>query len=267
MGDLLAFVQKHGYAVLFWAVFIDQAGAPLPSLPLLFAIGALAGLGEISFGGALVAATLACVAADYLWYELGRRKGVSVLSLLCRFSLEPDSCVNSTTRAFERYGAPTLLVAKFIPGLDTVAPPLAGVSRMTHRRFLIYDAAGSGIWAGAGLGVGFLFKGQVEAIMEWLSNFGGAVLLILGTLSMYLLFKYIHRRATLKLLQVDRIAPEDLHERMKSGEPITIVDLRARILVDKVGYVLPGARVMHSADAELHLRDTPRGQHLVFYCS
>lgn len=268
MAGLWEFFQEHGYGLLLAAVFVDQVGAPIPSIPILFAMGAFAGTGHYSFWGLLAIATAASVAVDWIWYELGRRNGASVLSALCRFSLEPDTCVNTTTRAFERYGAPTLLFAKFVPGLDTVAPPLAGLSRMTQRRFLIYDAAGSCLWAIAGLGAGFLFREQVELMTEWLSNFGGKVLLILGVpLAGYILFKYFHRRRTLRLLRIDRIAPDDLYARMQAGDPLTIVDLRARILVDKTGFILPGARVMHAADAELHLRDMPRGRHLVFYCS
>ena len=143
MNESLDFLLTHGYTVVFIWVLAEQLGLPLPSIPILLAAGALSALGQLSF---LLAASLGIAAAmisDGVWYELGRRRGMKVLQFLCRISLERDSCVRRTEGFFERYGARSLVIAKFIPGFSTVAPPLAGVFGMRWRRFLLFNSVGA----------------------------------------------------------------------------------------------------------------------------
>ena len=144
MNETLQFVVRHGYLLVFAWVFIEQAGLPIPSAPLLLAVGALSGMHQMNLGLAITIAAFAAVASDSMWYELGRQKGVRVIQLVCRISLEPDSCVRRTQvsiRAKRRAGS--LLGAKFIPGLNAMASPLAGIIRMGWRRFLLFDVAGA----------------------------------------------------------------------------------------------------------------------------
>src|ERR1700680_4207256 len=149
MTELLEFVVRHGYMLVFAWVFVEQAGLPVPSAPLLLAAGALAGTHRMNLATAIAFAVLGAVASDSMWYELGRLKGVRVLQLLCRISLEPDSCVRRTQVRFGKSGPRVLLIAKFIPGLNAMAPPLAGIIRMGWRRFVLFDAIGALLWAGA----------------------------------------------------------------------------------------------------------------------
>src|SRR6202166_801730 len=135
MHRTLEFLLHHGYVVLLGWVFAEQIGLPLPSMPLLLAAGALAGTGHLSFFASLLYVMLAALAADSIWYQLGRRKGIRVLQLLCRISLEPDSCVRRTEISFARNGPRVLLGAKFIPGLNAMAAPLAGIIKMGWRKF------------------------------------------------------------------------------------------------------------------------------------
>src|SRR5437879_7529576 len=158
MNELLQFVVRHGYTLVFAWVFIEQAGLPVPSAPLLLAAGALSGAHGMNLSLAITFAVLASVASDSIWYELGRRKGVRVLRLLCRISLEPDSCVRQTEDVFARHGARSLLVAKFVPGLNTVAPPLAGIFRMRLSRFMVFNGVGTVLWAGAFVALGYSFR-------------------------------------------------------------------------------------------------------------
>src|SRR5262245_61651814 len=120
MSEALDFLVRHGYAVLFAVVFIEQAGAPVASVPVLLGAGALSADGRLSFTAALALALAACLPADLVWYEMGRRGGYKVLNLLCRISIEPDTCVQRATGAFRRYGMGTLVVSKFVPGLSAV---------------------------------------------------------------------------------------------------------------------------------------------------
>src|SRR5215467_15743223 len=130
MPDALQFLIDHGASVLFWVVFLEQVGLPIPAIPFLIAAGALVGAGKMSVANALLIPVAASLLPDMAWFYQGRFKGGKVLGFLCRMSLEPDSCARSTQNLFHRYGARALLVGKFIPAFSTVAPPLAGIVGM-----------------------------------------------------------------------------------------------------------------------------------------
>ncbi|MCX6603668.1 MAG: DedA family protein, partial [Acidobacteria bacterium] len=148
MNNTLEFLVRHGYALLFAAVLAEQLGLPVPAVPLLLAAGALAGLGRLELAPVLGLALLACLIGDVVWFYLGRQKGTAILRTLCKISLEPDSCVRYTEASYKKYGLATLVVAKFVPGLSVVAPPMAGLFRMSIGRFLALDGLGSALWAG-----------------------------------------------------------------------------------------------------------------------
>src|SRR5580704_17545102 len=149
MATTLQFVVVHGYMLLLVWVFIEQAGLPIPSAPMLLAAGALSGTHRMNLGLAIAFAVIGSVASDSMWYEIGRQKGVRVLQLLCRISLEPDSCVRRTQIRFTRNGPRVLLGAKFIPGLNAMAAPLSGIIKMGWRKFLLFDTLGALLWVGA----------------------------------------------------------------------------------------------------------------------
>src|SRR2546427_713117 len=165
MNETLQFLYRHGYSVVFVWVFAEQLGLPVPSVPLLLAAGALSGSGRMNLLAALVLAISAALLSDSIWFQLGRRKGVKILQFLCRISLEPDSCVRRTEGVFEKHGAKSLLIAKFVPGLNTAAPPLAGVFQMSRTRFLLFDALGAALWVGAFLGLGYVFANEIERVV------------------------------------------------------------------------------------------------------
>ena len=154
MNDLLPLIVQYGYVILFAFVSAEQVGLPIPAVPVLLGVGALAGTGQMSVALALGVALVASLPADVVWYELGRRRGGRVLGWLCRISLEPDSCVRRTETVFARRGAGALLIAKFFPGLSTLALPLGGIVGIARHRFLVLDAAGALVWAGAWLALG-----------------------------------------------------------------------------------------------------------------
>jgi membrane protein DedA with SNARE-associated domain len=227
MHGTLEFLLRHGYLVLLAWVFAEQGGLPIPSIPLLLAAGALAGTGRLNLTLALLCCLVAAVAADTIWYRLGKTRGIKVLQFLCRISLEPDSCVRRTEGLFEKQGARSLLFAKFLPGLNTVATPLAGIFHMRFRKFLLYDVLGSLLWAGTFLGIGYMFSGEIEKIAEHAERLGGGLLIILfGALAAYIVYKYIARQNFLRDLRVSRISVEELKRKLDEGEELAIVDLR-----------------------------------------
>ena len=183
MHGTLEFLLHHGYVVLLAWVFLEQIGLPVPSIPILFAAGALAGTHHMNLLAALVTAVFACAVADTIWFQLGRIKGIKILQLLCKISLEPDSCVRRTEGIFAKEGSRSLLLAKFLPGLGTVAPPLAGIFHMRLSRFLLFDCAGAALWAASFLGLGFVFSNQIEKIADHVAVLGGWLLVIASRVS------------------------------------------------------------------------------------
>jgi membrane protein DedA with SNARE-associated domain len=192
MAETIQFLVQHGYILLFVWTLAEQIGLPLPAAePLLIAAGALARAGRLSFGLALGLAIVACLISDTIWYEIGRRQGKKVLRFLCRISLEPDSCVRRTENVLTRHGARSLVIAKFVPGLSTAAPPIAGVLAMSPARFLLFDGLGSLLWAGVFAGLGYLFSNQLESVGRVALSMGWWLgVFLAGGLVAYLVFKY-----------------------------------------------------------------------------
>jgi membrane protein DedA with SNARE-associated domain len=268
MDDAIHFLLRHGYIVLFVWVLAEQIGLPLPAVPFLFAAGALGGSGRLNLGLAIGVAVLASLLSDVTWYEIGRRRGRRVLHLLCRISLEPDSCVRRTEEVFARHGARSLLVAKFIPGLSTAAPPLAGIFRMRLHRFLLFDSLGALIWAGAFAGIGYLFSGQLEQLAAHALRMGASLAGILaGCLAVYILWKYAQRHRFLRQLRIARITPEELKRRLDEGEDVMIVDLRHSLDFEGEPYTIPGALRLPPEEVERRHHEIPRDRDVVLYCT
>jgi membrane protein DedA with SNARE-associated domain len=268
MHSVLEFLLRHGYVVLLGWVFAEQIGLPVPSLPLLLAAGALAGTGRLNFFASLFICVFAAVVADSIWYELGRLKGIKILQLLCKISLEPDSCVRRTQGVFSKQGARSLLVAKFLPGLSTVAPPLAGIFHMRPRRFVLFDACGSLLWAGTFLGLGFVFSGQIERIAEHAARLGGGLgVILVGVLVSYIAYKVVARQRFLRELRIGRISVDELKQKIDAGEELVIVDLRHSLDFEAEPETIPGAFRMDAKELEEKNDRLPRDREVILYCT
>ncbi|MFQ5696602.1 MAG: VTT domain-containing protein [Terriglobia bacterium] len=268
MDELIQFLVRHGYAVLFALVFAEQIGLPLPAIPILLAVGALAGKGELTLGLALAVAVAASLASDLIWYQLGRRRGHRILNLLCRISLEPDSCVRRTENVFDRHGARALLYAKFVPGLNTAAPPMAGLFRMRLPHFLFYDALGALLWAGGFSSLGYLFSDQLERIAAYASQLGGGLTaVIVAVLGVYIGGKYVQRQRFLRQLRIGRITADELRRKLEAGEELVIVDLRHRGEFEAEGVKLPGALHLQPEELGHRHREIPRDRDVILYCT
>lgn len=268
MHRAFEFLIHHGHAVLFIWVLIEQLGVPIPAMPLLLAAGALAGTGHLNFFACLLFAVLGALTSDSVWFQLGRHEGIKILQLLCRISLEPDSCVRRTEGIFAKQGARSLLVAKFLPGLGLVTPPLAGIFRMRFRRFLLFDGIGSTLWAGAFLALGYIFAGQIERVAANLASLGGWLLVLaVAALAAYIVFKFIARQRFLRELRIARITVDELKEKLDAGEQITIVDLRHSLDFEAEPEVIPGALHMEAKELEQKNDRLPRGGEVVLYCT
>jgi membrane protein DedA with SNARE-associated domain len=259
------FLIRHGYVVLFGWVLLEQLGLPIPAAPLLVAAGALARAGKMNLTFAVTLAFIAVILADLFWYFLGRYRGGRILKLLCRISLEPDSCVRRTENLFVRHGVRSLLVAKFIPGLNTAAPSLAGVFRMPVRRFLIFDSFGGFLWVVTVTSLGLILGDQLERIaLRW----GGWLVAVLaGGLAAYVLWKFIQRRRFLRRLRIARITPKELMDKLTAQENISIVDLRQPMDIEAFPQMIPGALRIAMEEIEERHGEIPRDRDVVLYCS
>ncbi len=268
MDGVLEFLVRHGELVLFVYVFADQVGVPLPAVPVLLAAGALAATGKLSFPVAIALGAVASLAADLIWYFLGRLRGAAVLRTLCKVTLEPDSCVRRTENLFLRHGVRSLLVAKFIPGLSTVAPPLAGIVGVGLVKFSLYSGVAALLWVGAWMAIGHAVGDALEGVAAMSrhgATIGGAALgaVIAG----YVVFKGIDRRRFLRSLRTARIGADDLKRLLDAGEQPLVVDLRTPLDVRAVPYLIPGALRIGPEELERRGRELPRDREIVVYCS
>jgi len=264
----IEFLVRHGYAIVFVWILLDQAGVPLPAVPLLVAAGALAADGRLDAGLVIVVSVIASLLGDFLWYELGRRYGRRVLGFLCRITLEPETCVRSTENAFRRHGAFTIVFAKFVPGLGTAARPLAGTTRMPAAVFLWLDALGALIWTAVFVAVGWLLGDRIEALADHLAATGTWLLVaFVGLVVLLVLARVVRRRLFLRRLRIARIAPADLHVLLAAAAPPFIVDLRSAEHFSEDPRTVPGALHLTAEEIDLRHAEIPRDRDIVLYCT
>ena len=192
MNAIAQFVLKHGYSVLFAALFAHQIGIPVPGPLFLLAAGALVRNGKLSLAPALALAVTACVLADWAWYEAGRRLGDRALHFIHHFARDPDAHDRRAKETFARYGLPLLLLCKFVPGLDAVVPPMAGTSRTSRLRFLAAETAGACLYSGAYAGLGFVFSHDLNRTATCASSLGKVfAAVVFAGLSIYVGRKHV----------------------------------------------------------------------------
>ena len=233
----------------------------------MIAAGAVAGLGDLSFIAIVSVTVVASEIGDVLWYELGRVRGSSVMRLLCRISLEPDSCVRKSEDRFARHTTQALISSKFLPGVGHLAAPIAGLSGMSRRRFLVVNALGSLIWAICFALIGYIpaKKLPIDVLLEeaagWL--FGLLLLALIGNV----IYKYVQRQRFIKSLRIVRVSPQDLKGLIDKGQQPFVVDLRHELefLVDP--RTVPTA--VRIAPDELPARgaEIPRDRDIILYCT
>jgi membrane protein DedA with SNARE-associated domain/rhodanese-related sulfurtransferase len=268
MKEFLEFVVRHGAWMVFAWVFVEQAGLPIPSAPLLLAAGALAGTHQMNLSVVMLLAVLAAVMADSMWFVLGRQKGIRVLQFLCRVALEPDSCVRRTQTSFGKDGARVLLVAKFIPGLNAMVAPLAGIIRMRARRFLVFDVAGAWLWVSSFTLTGYVFSSELERVAASAARLGEWLFIcLLAGFASYIGWKYYKRQKFLDQLRIDRITPEELKAKLDAHEDLIIVDLRHELDFEMQPLSIPGAIHMDAAEIEEAAEVIPRDREIILFCA
>ena len=246
---------------MFGSVILDQGGLPFPAYPLMIVAAALATNAGEPLTPILFAATLGAIFADLLWFVGGRRFGAMLLKLMCRVSLSPDSCVGLTRRIYGRYGPPSLIVAKYVPGFAAVATTLAGESGTRLARFLLYDGLGAMLWACGAIALGALFHEAVETMLDEMEQLGHvAIALLLGGLAAFVAFKGWQRYRFKMRIRMSRISVDELHRALASNTPM-ILDVRSPERRAQSGWI-PGSIAVTDA-SEL---DLPKDRDIVVYC-
>lgn len=268
MRELSELLAQHGLTLVFLNVFLAQVGVPLPAVPMLIVAGALVAQGEIALAPLIVLAIAASLLGDTPWYIAGRRYGYRVLRTLCRIAIEPDSCVKQTENIFERWGAQSLMAAKFIPGFSTVAPPLAGAMRLGVLRFMGYSAVSALLWAGVSVAAGIFFHAEVEWVLGRLERMGsGALLVVAGVIAFYVAIKALERYLLIRFLRTVRMSVEELHQMISQGTLPVILDARSEFARKFDPRRIPGAIAVDITAPEAHLAAVPREREVVVYCS
>ena len=266
LTQLAVYLERDAAWVVFLNVLLEQAGLPVPAVPTLLLAGSIAAsAGQLGLG--LLAAIAGSILADALWYVIGRRYGYQVLAGLCRISINPGSCVSQTEARFTRWGLKSLIIAKFIPGFSTVAPPIAGALRMPISSFLAASAIGAALWAGVALMVGWAMRAQVRAAIQILLEHGGraltlVVVVVSGWIGWKLWKKYQFRR----LARMPHITIDELLAALNARENILLLDLRGPLLIQEEG-AIPGATMTDQGQLLAAVRDWPKGLPIVTLCA
>ena len=265
---VVSMTGQTGLWLIVANVLVDQLGLPVPAGPTLVVAGALAQSNYAWGAELLLLATLACVVADMGWYFAGRLYGNRVMRLLCRVSLSPDSCVSETQLRFERWGGKALIVAKFVPGLSIIAPPLAGALRMAWPRFLALSTVGAALWVVAYVAVGAALEPQIKRLLPFVLQYASLVLgVACAALASYIAYKWWERRRFYAVLRTARITVEELYALMEAAGAPVILDVRSHSALEVDPRHIPTAVHVPPGDIAGHVGDLPRDREIVLYCN
>lgn len=269
MDANLDYLVRYGYLALPLWIFAEQMGLPIPAAPILLAAGAMAGAGRMNLTVLSVLSLAAALTADLLWYRVGGAHGSGTLSKLCRVCLEPDSCVRRAKNFLARHGLRSLLISKFVPGLNAIAAPVAGAVQVPWWQFALVDALGIILWTATFELLGFAFSNQLERIAALAARLGLLIVVIfsLVILTVYIAQKYRRRQRFLRDLDMARITPVELKQKLDRNEAVTVIDLRHSLDFLPEPYTIPGALRISMEELDKRNQEIPRDKDIVLYCT
>ena len=263
MDSLANAVAAHGYSILFLIVFLEAIGIPVPAALGLLIAGGAAARGTLSVQNCMALAIVAMLAGDTLMYLLGRLTGWWLLGILCRVSLNPEACVLKSADSFYRRGRILLVIAKFLPGINTMAPPLSGSMSMPFAQFLGLDFAAAALYTGVWFGVGYLFSGFLAIIMQGYSAFGNVVTWVIAAgLAAWLAYRIqlwvrVRRARPVELIRASELA----------NGPALVLDVRSHGYYDKGAVRIRGSRRLDPYSLKEQVQGLPKDQKIVLYCT
>lgn len=252
MDALLHLIEHYGLWVVFIAVLLDQGGLPVPAFPPIIVASAMAVEAQQPLWPIVLVAAMAALLADGLWYAGGRRFGAHLVRLMCRMSLSPDSCVATTRDTYARWGAPSLVVAKFIPGFAALATTLAGQTRTGLLRFALYDGLGAALWALVAVGTGALFHDAVNDVLAQLEALGHVgVLVLLSAIALFVAYKWWKRQRFIRLIRMARITVPELQQLFDEGTAPLVLDVRPTLQREASGWIPGAVRATHVRELDV----------------
>jgi membrane protein DedA with SNARE-associated domain len=270
MNDLLSLISHHGYLLLAVICFAEAVGLPLPAALGILTAGAVAAYGDLHLYLVLAIGVLAMMSGDVILYFAGRVTGWALLGLLCRLSANPETCILRSAEYFYRRGKQTLLFAKFIPGINTMSPPLAGSMKMRPGDFLLYDAVGATLYVGAYAVAGYLFSDALRAITRGLRSAGFAAEVIFGIgLAAYLVYRIWVYRKYRMLDVIPRVPAEELAKRLASdaARNMLIADVRSHGYYDADSERIAGSIRIEPNNLVEEIKNLPKDQEIYLYCT
>jgi membrane protein DedA with SNARE-associated domain/rhodanese-related sulfurtransferase len=267
MHDIAVLIERYGLVVVFVNVLLSQAGLPLPIFPTIVVAAALATNSLVRIPEIVAVAVIASLIADVSWYTASRQYGRRILSVLCKLSLSPDSCVRRTETTFSRIGAPSLLFSRFVPGLGLVSIALCGITAVTPIAFVALDGAGAAIYASCAVLLGFIFQGAIFVALATLARLGSfGIALVAIAFAIWLFARWWRRRLFIRQLRMDKITADELASMIDGGNTPVILDVRSPEVRLRDG-IIPGAVFAHPDEALTTLASFPRDREIVVYCS
>jgi len=270
MNQLLASMGRHGYALTFAFLLAETIGLPLPASIALVAAGAAIASHTLSAAGVIVAALTALILGDIWQFWLGRYTGWALLGFLCRLSMNPETCMLRSAESFYKRGKTTLVVAKFLPGVNTMAAPLAGSMRMPFGLFLRLDFAGCVLYTGTYLLLGYVSRDFLAAtlrniyeasrVMEWA---------IVAALVAYVIYRIVQYQKYREYNFVPGIHAEELAERIAAGEgdKLLIVDVRSHGYYNKGAERILGSIRIEPNNLDEEIKNLPKDKDIYLYCT
>ena len=270
MSDLLSMMAHHGYALTFTLLFAEAIGLPFPAAIALVAAGAAVASHTLSGSGVLGAAMVALLIGDAAQFWLGRYSGWALLGLLCRLSVNPETCILRSAESFYKRGRATLVIAKFIPGLNTMAAPLAGSMKMRFGQFLQLDFVGALLYTVTYLLVGYVSRDFLAVILRGFHAAGRAMeIIVIAALVGYAIYRASQFQRHKKYRIMPRVQVQELAARLASTEAnrVLIVDVRSHGYYDIGGERIAGSIRIEPNNLDEEIKNLPKDKDIYLYCT
>jgi len=267
---LVALMARHGYAWIFGLLLAEALGLPFPAAIALVAAGAAVAAHTLWGPYVLLAALTALLFGDTVQYWLGRYMGWALLGFLCRVSINPETCMLRSAESFYKRGKITLVIAKFIPGVNTMAAPLAGSMKMRYGQFLRLDFAGALVYSLTYLVVGFVSRDFLAALLRGFHTAGLAMeIVVLAALAVYAIYRIEQYRKHRMYRVVPRVQVQELAERLLRENPsrVLIVDVRSHGYYDSGAARIKGSIRIEPNNLEEEIKNLPKDKDIYLYCT
>jgi membrane protein DedA with SNARE-associated domain len=268
--NLVSLMARHGYALTFALLFAEAMGLPFPAAIALVAAGAAVAAHAVSGPFVVVTAISALLLGDSVQFWMGRYMGWGLLGFLCQVSINPETCILRSAESFYKRGKVTLIIAKFIPGVNTMAAPLAGSMKMRFRQFLQLDTAGASLYAISYLAIGFVSRDFLAAILRGFQAAGRAMeAVLLLAVAVYAIYRIVQYRKHKIYRIIPRVQVEELAARLASQEAgtVLIVDVRSHGYYDAGAARIKNSIRIEPNNLEEEIKNLPKNKDIYLYCT